>query len=377
MRSPFTFGKLASGPYFIDREKERGKLAANIRSYVHTVLISPRRWGKSSLVRKVAEEVGREEDVSFCSIDLFNIRSEQGFQAQLVEQVLQVTASKWEERLRFAKQLFKQLVPKFSMGVDPDHDLKVSFDWKEVEKAPEEILNIAEEVATKKKIQLVVCIDEFQNISHFSDPTGFQKRLRSVWQHHQNVTYLLYGSKRHMMAELFESRSMPFYKFGDVIFLEKIDTRYWVEFIRENFRSTGRSITEDQAEKIPRLMSDHPYFVQQLAHTVWQNTAQECSEAIIDESLEELLIHQEILFEREVNALTNTQLNFLKAFCDGVEHFSASDTLQQYELGTSANIPRVKSALENKEILDLMGKEMEFVDPLFRIWLERRYWEKR
>jgi hypothetical protein len=124
-------------------------------------------------------------------------------------------------------------------------------------------------------------------------------------------------------------------------------------------------------------MKEHPYFVQQFAHTVWQNSDKEWSEAIIDESLEELLNHQEILFEREVNSLTNPQLNFLKAFCDGVEHFSSSETLKRYELGTSANIPRIKTALENKEVLDLMGKEMEFVDPLFKLWLEKRYWGSR
>ena len=95
-------------------------------------------------------------------------------------------------------------------------------DWKEVKKGQDEILDLAENICKNKKIKVVVCIDEFQNIAFFDEPLAFQKKLRAHWQHHKQTSYCLYGSKRHLLMDIFSSQSMPFYKFGDVIFLEKI-----------------------------------------------------------------------------------------------------------------------------------------------------------
>ena len=114
--------------------------------------------------------------------------------------------------------LFKQVIPKFSFGIDPQNDFSIGFDWDEIKKNASEILNLPEVISQSKNIELVICLDEFQNIAHFKNPLAFQKKLRSHWQHHQEVSYCLYGSKRNMMTELFENKSMPFYKFGDIIF---------------------------------------------------------------------------------------------------------------------------------------------------------------
>ena len=83
------------------------------------------------------------------------------------------------------------------------------------------LVKLMEEALAAKK-QIILCIDEFQNISEFDHPVDFQKKLRAHWQLHQHVTYCLYGSKRHMLMEVFSSPSMPFYKFGDIIFLENL-----------------------------------------------------------------------------------------------------------------------------------------------------------
>lgn len=98
----------------------------------------------------------------------------------------------------------------------------MGFDWDVVEQSPGEILDLPERLSKEKNIRFVICLDEFQNISFFDNPLGLQKKFRSRWQHHQLASYCLYGSKRHMMMEIFENSSRPFYKFGDVFFLEKI-----------------------------------------------------------------------------------------------------------------------------------------------------------
>lgn len=374
MHSPFSYGKVVAGDAFTDREAEQKRLLDNIAAHINSILISPRRWGKSSLVATVGTRLQQSNKaVRFCFVDLFNVRSEEEFYAHVAKEVLRVSYSKWEERIENAKRFFKHITPKFSVGIDPVNDFSVSFDWEEVRKSPDEILNLSERVSKDKHIQLVVCLDEFQNIGYFDDPLAFQKKLRAQWQHHTLATYCLYGSKRHLMAELFETKSMPLYKFGDVLFLEKISEVYWIPFIIKRFTATGKRVSEDIAARIARQMENHPYFVQQLAHTVWVNTGKSGTEREYTTSIDSLLTQHAILFQREVDGLTNPQLNFLKALCDNVTRFSAAETLQTYRLGTSGNVNRIKASLVNKEVIDMTSHKIEFVDPLFRLWFTDVY----
>ncbi len=374
-KAPFMFGKIASGPDFTNREKETTQLLQNFHVGINTILISPRRWGKSSLVKKVTEhQLNKNKNIRYCFIDLFNIRTEQEFYEAYVKELILVTSTKWEERIGQAKKLFKKIIPQFTFGVNPENEFSVGLDWKEIKKAPEEILNLAETICKAKKIKLVVCIDEFQNISFFDDPLAFQKKLRAHWQHHKLTSYCLYGSKRHMLMELFSSPSKPFYKFGDVMYLEKIKEQYWISFIKKRFRETGKNIASEQAAHIAQAMENHPYFVQQLSQQVWLLTYKECTNKIIDRALQNLLEHSTILYQRETDNLSNTQLNLLKALCENVKQLSSAETIQHYKLGTSANVIRSKEALENKEIIDSIGG-IEFIDPLYKTWLKRVYFK--
>ena len=225
MKTPFVFGKIATEKNFTDREMETAILVDNFKSLINTIIISPRRWGKSSLVNKAAKlAMADDSNLRIVQIDLFNVRNEEHFYSLLAEKVVAATSSKWEESVDNAKKFFSHLVPKISVGTDPTNEISIDFDWEEVRKNPDEVLDLAEEIAEAKGLKIVVCLDEFQNISEFTDPDYFQKRLRSHWQTHQRVAYCLYGSKRHMMMEVFTDSSKPFYKFGNLIFLIKIET---------------------------------------------------------------------------------------------------------------------------------------------------------
>jgi hypothetical protein len=238
-------------------------------------------------------------------------------------------------------------------------------------------LNLPEKIAQKKKIKIVVCIDEFQNISFFNEPLAVQKRLRAHWQKHYAVNYILYGSKRHLMMDFFTKPSMPFYKFGEILFLEKIDEKHWIPFIVKRFRDTGKQISDSLAKGIAVVMKNHPYFVQQLAQAAWNSTVRKCTPEAIEEAIEDLLNQYTILYQREVDQLTNLQINFLEGLCNGEIAFTSAFFLQRYAIGAAGNIKRIKDALENKEIIDIAGKEISLTDPLFQLWLNRRYFLHR
>jgi uncharacterized protein len=378
MKAPFIFGKLAEGKHFINRDKDLENIKLNLKSGINTILISPRRWGKSSLVNQAAEQLKAEiPELHFCFIDLFNIRNEEAFYEDFATKLIRVTSTKWEEWIKNGKKFFSNLIPRFNMGLDPVHDFKITFDWKELKKSQDEILELPQSISIAKKIRIVVCIDEFQNIAQIDHSLAFQKKLRSVWQKHQQVTYCLYGSKRHMLAEIFENKSMPFYKFGETRFLNKISAQYWIEYIIRQFSSTGKTISDELSAQIAAMMENHPYFVQLFAKNVWQNTGKKCSSEIIGFTLQELLIQNSLMFQRELDNLTNKQINFLKALAEGVSKFSTKETLTTYDLGTQGNITRIKSSLENREIIDLWGDKIEFIDPLFRLWFIEIYLGKK
>jgi len=372
---PFVYGKIAEIQNFTDREKESRRLAQNFFSLINTIVISPRRWGKSSLVKKVAQQaMADNKDIRVCLLDIFSVRNESEFYAYFAQSLIKATSTRWEEWVENSKTFLSRLLPKISFSPDDQAEISFGVEWDELKKNPAEIIDLAETIAKAKKIKIVVCIDEFQSIGNFDDSLAFQRKLRSHWQHHQNVTYCLYGSKRHMLLDIFSNPEMPFYKFGDIMFLEKIDNKVWGKFIQKRFKDTGKSITKKQAEYLAEQVENHSYYVQQLAQQAWLRTKTECSMAIIDDSLQSIKNQLSLLFVGMTEMLTATQLYFLRAIIDGETVFG-QENLNKYRLGTSANVIRIKDALLSKEIIDITAKNVEIQDPVFKLWLKEEYFK--
>ena len=376
METPFVFGKLAVNENFTNRDEERRQLIGNFNSLVNTILISPRRWGKSSLVQMAANEaMASDKELHFCFLDVFSVRTEEQFYQHLAVEVLKASATKMEILLDNAGRFLGKFLPKLSFSPDSQNEISLSLDWKEVNKQPDDILNMAEKLAVEKGWKLIICIDEFQNISTFENPLAFQKKLRSQWQKHQHVSYCLYGSKRHMLMDVFTNPSMPFYKFGSLLFLEKIKMEDWVPFICDRFEETQKQIDKSSAAMIADLAECHPYYVQQLAQQSWLRTTDICSVEIVSDAHQSLVAQLSLLFQSKTDELTNSQINFLKALIDGVEKFSSKETLDEYKIGTSANVLRVKKTLESKEIIDIQGSNISLLDPMYKSWLETCYFK--
>lgn len=371
---PFVFGKSTDNLNFTDREEECSHLTRNFQSLVNTTIISPRRWGKTSLVGNVAKSVMAEnKSVKVCLLDIFNVRSEAEFYEYFAREILKATANHWEEMAENAKVFLSQLLPKISFSPDSQAEISFGVSWEILRRNPDDILNLPETIAQTKNISIVVCIDEFQSVGDFPESLAFQRKLRSHWQHHHNVAYCLYGSKRHMLLDIFSNASMPFYKFGDILFLQKIDNAVWGKFIKKRFEDTGKKISLENAEYIARLVANHSYYVQQLAQQAWLRTEDHCTEGIIDSSLHGIKNQLSLLFVGQIGELSTTQINFLKAVLHGETSFSSQEVLKNYRLGTSSNVTKIKAALSSKEIIDIQGTKVEILDPLFALWLREDY----
>ena len=374
---PFIFGKIAENSDFTNREKEVKKLKNNFISLTNTTILSPRRWGKTSLVSKVGKLVMAEnKHIKVAFVDVFNVRSEKEFYLALVKSVFEATASKWEEIAENAKQFLSHLIPKISFSTD-NYEISFGLEWEEMKKNVDDMLNLVERIAIKKKIHIIVCVDEFQTISEFDEPLAFQRKLRSNWQKHSHVGYCIYGSKRHMLLDIFTNPSMPFYKFGDLIFLEKIENSVWQNFIIKRFEETKKKISRENAKLIADLVENHPYYVQQLAQQSWLLCVKECREVDILNAQQNIIDHLSLLFINIYESLPTLQHQLLKAILADEKQLSSQHTLNKYNLGTSAAIPRLRKSLLEREIIDMTSKhEIELQDPMLKAWLKQIYFAK-
>ena len=375
MEAPFIFGRIATDENFTDREKETEHLVNNFESLINTVIISPRRWGKSSLVHKAADIAMQDDkNLKVCTIDLFNVKTEEQFYTALARNLIQETASRWEEAVENAKTFVSRLVPEISVGAGPGSEIAIDFDWEEMKSNPDEILDLPERIAEAKGVKIVVCIDEFQNIAEFEDPLFFQRRLRAHWQRHRKVSYCLYGSKRHMMMDVFTDSSMPFYKFGDIFFLNKIDTEHFIPFIIERFSSTGKSITEDACRKIIALADNHPYYVQQLSQLSWLRTSGQCDVETVVKAHLSLVEQLSLLFSNLMETLTFQQTCYLHALIAGEKAITSAETMYRYHISSATAASRSLKTLIKKDILDSKSGEISFQDPIFEYWLRYNYY---
>lgn len=377
MNSPFVFGVRVEGDAFTDRKEETKRLKMNFLYGVNTILISPRRMGKTSLVDKACALV-KSDSVKIAKMDAFGCRSEADFVDSFATAVIRATSSKWEEWIENAKTFLSRFVPKVTFGQDPVNDFSISFEYNTGNNVVEEILRLPERIAAQKGCRLVVCVDEFQQIGEFPDSLTFQKKLRSVWQLQSHVSYCLYGSKKHLMENMFQRQDYPFYRFGDLFYLGKISESDWIEYIRGRFEITGKEISEELARRICEVTERYSSYVQQLAWFVWLRCGNAATAEDVEFGIDRLLDACEPLFIQQTESLSAYQMNFLHLLADGIHSgFTRTSVLGSYRLGTAANITRIKKSLTEKDLITISGPmTYEISDPILSLWLKRRVWKK-
>ena len=371
MDKPFIFGVPVEDSHFIGREEEINRLATNFKYGINTMLISPRRWGKTSLVNKVAGMEASKE-LLVVRMDIFSCRNEYDFYNIFSEAILKQTASKIEEWKDLAKGFIERLAPKISMSPDPLSEYSLSLGITSKTHTPEEVLQLPETIAQRKGCQIVVCIDEFQQVGEFPDSLMVQKRMRSVWQHQKNVSYCLYGSKMHMMTNLFQKKSYPFYKFGEMIYLKPISLDAWKSYISERFEQEGKHISDELIQKLCETVEYHSSYVQQLAYCNLLLTKDSVTEEILAAAIEDLVSQNSSIFIEQTQSLTSYQLNFLRAILYGVNNgFNEKPVRESFDLGVPSNVARLKKSLVDKELIEYTERGVEIGDPVLRLWLKK------
>jgi len=374
MKRPFVYGELATKDNFIDREEDRKRLKTFLRNGINVMLISPRRWGKSSLVKVAMEELRKEDkNVRTCFIDAFKVHCASDFYNAFASAVISGVGNTLEKGIELVKKYIPSLTPSITLQNDPLNAVSLDLKIKPLERSAEDILNLPETLAKAHGYHVVVCIDEFQQLALLPEWKQMEGLMRSVWQQQEDVTYCLYGSKRHMMVDIFNNANNPFYRFGQVFYLKKIAREYWIPYIVKSFAETGKSISEEFANRICDITECHSWYVQQLSFFIWSGTQTAVTEEIFQEQTVLLVDTNAPVFEADVDGLAVSQVNMLIAIAHGESHFSAQDVNQRYSLGAPQTVSRNKQTLIKKDIIEKDGDSYTFVDPIFKFWFKKNH----
>lgn len=369
---PFAYGISVSGDNFTDRKTETRNLVMNFTHGVNTILTSPRRMGKTSLVHRAIEQID-DENVIPVFLDIYDCRDEYDFYNKFSEGIIRAASSTVDAALRNVADFIGRISPKISVSPDLMNEYSISLGLTPKQIRPEEILNLPEMLAKKRGRHLLICIDEFQQIGEFSDSLRVQKKMRGVWQLQKNVSYCLFGSRKHMLENIFQNRRMPFYQFGQMMYLEKIDMKDWTEYIISRFEACGKRISAALSEKLCLTVECYSSYVQQLAWNLFVETDGEATDDGLAEATAQMLAQNDSFFTEQMRNLTSYQINFLKAVCSGVHSgFTSEKVLSEWNMGTKSNISVIKESLLKSELIEEQGNKIRIADPVFKIWMERR-----
>ena len=371
--NPFFTSGYVSPEYFCDRENETRQLIQNIQGHSHTVLISPRRMGKTGLIEHCFNQDAVKNEFHTFFIDIYSTMNLNDFVFLLGNRICKSLKAKDKQLMEMFVKVVKSI--QFTIGFDEAGMINGSFglgDIKDSQKSLEEIFQYLEEA----KRPCVVAIDEFQQIEKYPEK-NVEALLRTYIQQTRNLTFIYCGSKKHLMADIFTNEKKPFYSSTAFVSLGKISAESYTAFIRRLFNEYDREIDDESIAFILDWTRRHTYFTQQLCHTIFANGEHQIGIKQVKDACEQLMQQGEAIYLQYRQMLTVKQWSYLIAVAkEGtVSQITAANFLGHHKIGSASTSQRLADALCEKGLLNddinTKGTTYSVNDVFFSHWLER------
>jgi len=374
--NPFRFGSLALDDAFTDRQAEVDELVADARNGQDVVVFAPRRYGKSSLVWRVAQELVKE-DVLVGQVDLTRTPTKDQLAAKLARTIHEELASrlfKAKERLR----VFADLRLKPTITVNPnDGSVYFSFDARaaeeDIDATLEELFTMLGTIASDRNRRVVLVLDEFQEVADI-DP-GLLKLMRSVFQEQPDVAHIYLGSKRHMMRRIFNDENEPFWRSAKQTELDVIEPRLFAPYALARFKKTGKVLDPDGCARALELTGGHPYATQELLYFLWQATPPKGTADLstLDDAVEATLRSEHSHFTLIWDGVSAAQKRVLQALAEEQPGRPlGSDYQRRHSLPATPTVQTALNALERAELVGRLGRgEYRIAEPFLTEWIRR------
>jgi len=373
MSNPFKFGSIVSGEYFYNREEELLRIKQTLSGGNNITLYAPRRYGKTSLVKKALNDLEKQGFITVY-LDFMRVFSKETF----IEKYSQAIAAKQSRSLEKAVKSISGYITGFvpSVSFDSSGSPSFSISWikgRDTEKTLSEVIDLPQKLASNKS-KWIIAFDEFQEISKLNGE-NFEAMLRSHIQDHQNVSYVFFGSKTHLLKDMFNKKNRPFYNSSFVLTIDKIAEEKSVHFLKERFRSTNIEIDDQTTHYILEKAENIPYYIQFLAHEIWQEAIIKGQNKVaynqIDEAVETILKLQSDYYWELTNRQTSYRKKVLKALCKSSNAIFSYKVTEVYGLGASSSTQKALEVLMDEGIIEKQNNNYFFTDPIYKTFLIR------
>jgi AAA+ ATPase superfamily predicted ATPase len=374
--NPFTFGDLALDEAFTDREGELAELVSDMRNGQNVLVYAPRRYGKSSLVLRAAQEAQRRKVlVGYC--DLMRTPTKERLAAALAKTIYADIASPIGNALERAANLFRSLRVIPTMEVDPaDGSLRFTFQGgrrrSDIDETIERLLELPAELAVERKRRAVLIFDEFQEVLNLDK--HFPNLMRAVFQGQPEVGHVYLGSRRHVLERIFSDRNEPFWRSAKRIELGMIGPDQFASFIRARFAEAGRRISDAAVERLLGATQGHPYATQELAYFVWEAApGEEATVETVELALERVIRSEDShLSEVWESAAPPQRLLMVGLAEEPTASPYAAAYRERHQLSDTPALQRALEALDRREIAGRRDDGVYvLVEPFLAEWLMR------
>ncbi|MAY84375.1 MAG: hypothetical protein CMP59_09615 [Flavobacteriales bacterium] len=371
VKNPFILGGYHSADYFCDRESKLAALNNHLHNERNVVLFSWRRLGKSALIKRFLSEKEKSAKIEVIYIDLLASRNMDQAVELIVEAVFKRFGRSEEKSISDSFSSLMQALG-LSLSFDP-HSGHPNFTLGlSGKKSGEQSLRSIGEFLSNRKKQVVIAIDEFQQVSRYTEQNG-EAVFRSFMQEFPTLRFIFSGSHRKLMTAMFSDSNRPFYKSCSMLALGPIPRTSYFPFIKRHFNEDGREIGDDILKRVYYWSEGQTYSIQLLCNRLF-GLGREPSMESLEELINEILEEESPVFSNYFHLLPKMQWKVLKAIAKErrVENPLAKNFLRSHELGAASSVSTAIKSLEEKEMLAWEEGKYFVHDLIFSRWLERR-----
>ncbi len=357
----------ASGSAFCNRKEELSQLKRNIQLVKPTLVMSPRRYGKTSLILRALAE----EKIHHAHIDLYKEVDEEGVEQTIINGVgtlLGKLEPVHKKLLKLASEFFSDTHIKLNIGVEKiGFSIEMSRGLKRPADSVSHILKKLSELAEKRKIKAVLFIDEFQQLAEISKNCAIEAAIREVAQVSKNILYVFSGSNRHLLEAMFFDKNRPFYKLCDLIKVDRIADEHYYPYIKKAIKkTTDNDINNDAIGTILFLTKNHPYYVNFLCSKLAYK--KELTVEIIEQCWIQCARESKAQMERELSFLSFNQRKLYIGLAKFGKNKQPSDksTLEKMGLTSASLLQALKVLIEKDYILQDKEGYYKILDPMHK-----------
>ncbi len=370
--NPYQYGSPVSGPHFAGRKEELSTLTKRLNDSINISLISPRRYGKTSLLEAAAGRIqARPRSGAVVSVSVLKTPSLADFSSALVTSAYRVPGGWRRSRDGISDFLRRfRITPSISLGLDnrPTFSFSPHLSNLDYLRSIEEVYSLLNRIANDRPAVLI--LDEFQEITSIG--VNMANFFKSMSDTYPLVSLAIAGSNRHMMKNLLLTHSSPLYGMTETMFLEPLPETTMIEYLRARAESSEKPISEAAARLILSLSNPVPNDIQRLAYESWALGDHTIGTDTVLSGMENAISHQSNNYASVFSRLTNNQRKVLLALAQGAERNPFSSAfVSRAAVANASSVKKALTALESADLIVERAGEWSVDDPFFKQWILR------